>query len=55
MRLLNTEEENGKLGFILGEEDTEKVLALSEHLGIPPNAFFSHCIDTLWNEYVKSG
>lgn len=54
MRLTKTEEKEGKIGFILSAEDTEKVMALADYLKIPPNAFFSHCIDTLWKKYVKS-
>jgi len=39
-----------RLGYILTEEDTDKVTAITEHLEIAPNEFFHHCIDIMWSK-----
>lgn len=42
-----------RLGYLLNEEDTDKVLHLAQHLEINPNAFMDHCITVLWEAYTS--
>lgn len=37
-----------RLGFLLTEEETEKVAEVMDHLGLQPNDFLDHCINVMW-------
>jgi len=39
-----------RLGYVLTEEETEKVAAITDHLEIDPDQFFTHCIDVMWSK-----
>jgi len=40
---------NGRIGYVLTEEETEKVYLLADYLDIEPSMFFSHCINIMWS------
>jgi len=37
-----------RLGYLLTEEETEKVSIIMDYMDMTPHEFLSHCIDTLW-------
>jgi hypothetical protein len=44
-----------RLGYLLTEDDTQKVIAIMNHLGLPPHYFVDHCIKVLWEALNKNG
>lgn len=37
-----------RLGYLLTEEQTERVLLMVDYMDMPPHNFFDHCIDVMW-------
>lgn len=38
-----------RMGYLLTEDQTEKVLIMSDYMDMIPHDFMEHCIDVLWN------
>lgn len=45
--------DGNRLGYLLSEEETEKVVAIMDYMDKPPHEFVSHCIEVLWNRMDK--
>jgi aspartate/methionine/tyrosine aminotransferase len=37
-----------RLGYLLTEEQTERVLLIMDYMDMHPYSFMDHCIDVLW-------
>jgi len=45
---------NNRLGFLLTEEETERVVEIMDYQGLPPEMFAQHCIEVLWAAYEEA-
>lgn len=44
-----------RIGYLLDEEATKKVVEISDYMKLTPDKFFDHCINVMWRAYTKNG